>query len=209
MSPLIKFALATLILLLFFALFCLVWLEDLELQAIGLLLLSLVLIVRRGLNSWFRQLKGMLPFTITLALVYLAFAVLQVRTPGGEQGTFGFWAGYGGVRIILLISSLLAVRVLYSFVSFDDILGLPVSISLLKYVILGKLLYEASFSSYRDIVYFQGFIPSLLLEGRSFRGRFRARLSSLLALLYYIIGEAKFKGELIDNRIRHCHHLEE
>lgn len=209
MSALIKFVLATMALILFCVFFCVIWLDRLALQLIGFLALSMLLASKRGFRGWFKQVRILLPFTFTLAAVYLLFGLLKVSDPSGARAGLEFWSVYGANRIMLLLSSVLAIRVCYSYVSFDDLLALPIRISLLKYVILGKLLYEAAFSSYRQICFYQSLIPSLQVGGQSLKSRFNFRLASLLALLYYIIGEAKLKGELIDNRIRHCHQREE
>ncbi len=204
MHPLAKLIIALLILLLFVVFVGVVWLDLLWLQALVFLLLSLLVSLRRGWRRWLKELKVMAPFTISLFVVYLLFGVIGVRTAAGERGDLPYWLGFGGSRTLVLLNSVLMLQGVFSFVNFDDILRLPVSLRYLKFIILGKLLYHSAFSSYSEICFQQSLIPSEQAEKKDFRHKFNARLASLLALLYFIISEARLKGELIDNRIKHC-----
>lgn len=205
MHPLLKLWLAFLALSAFIALVCVIWMDSLTAQLVCFGLLSLGIWLRWSLARWLAELKVLAPFIFTLLLVYLIFGLFGVHAGSGARENTAYWLRYGLCRVLLLVNSVLAVQVLFSLVNFDDVLRLPLGIAKLKYVILGKLLYAVSFSSHRAILFHQALIPVEQATRKSFKHRFRVRLASLLALLYYIVGEARLKGELIDNRIAHCH----
>lgn len=205
MHPLIKLCLALALLTAFIIVVCVIFMNSLPVQIISFAFLSLWICFRWRIQRWLAELKVLTPFMLTLLVVYLLFGFLRVRTASGASGDTAYWLSFGIPRVLLLVNSVLAVQVFFSLVSFDDVLRLPLKISILKYVILGKLLYAASFSSHQSIVLHQRLIPDEQQPKLSLKHRFNAKLASVLALLYFIIGESRLKGELIDNRIAHCH----
>ena len=93
----------------------------------------------------------MLPFLISLSLVYLLFGLLKVRTQEAGVGSVLYWLEFGLKRILLFANSVLAFQLFFSWFGFDDLLHLPLKISTMKYVILGKILFANAFNSYSDI----------------------------------------------------------
>lgn len=207
MSPALKIALAVLALIAALALICGVYMNTLPVQAVAFIILSLALFIRRGGRRWLAQFKVMLPFLLSLVLIYCVFGLLKVKTPDYAPGSFAFWLEFGLKRILLFVNSVLLFQVFFACVSFDDMLRLPLGIGFQKYVILGKSLYGTAVNSYSEIVFHQRLIPSEQNRKLPFAHRFRVRLSSLLALLLALAHEARTKGRLIDNRIAHCHGL--
>lgn len=205
MHPLLKLCLALALLTAFIVVVCVIFMDSLPLQIVSFALLSLWISIRWSFRRCLAELKILAPFMLTLLAVYLLFGLWGLRTAAGQSGDTAYWLFYGLSRILLLVNSVLAVQVFFSLVSFDDVLRLPLKISILKYIILGKLLYAAAFSSHQSIILHQRMIPDEQQPKLSLKHRFYAKLASVLALFSFIIGEASLKGELIDNRIAHCH----
>lgn len=190
-----------------FCAFCLVfgilWLEHTELQALALFSCLALCLVRLGWKRTFKQLKLIAPFALSLGLVYGVLILLGIA-PRGEPA-LGYWLRYGLPRLLLLGSTLLAFRLCASLLSYEGLLKAAPNIHWQKYLILGRILYQAAFSSYPRIKYWQELMPGGQLTGKGFKARFNKALASSLALALYVMEEARRKGELIDNRIECCH----
>lgn len=167
--------------------------------------LSLILLLLRGFKKWLSSYRVMLPFLISLTLVYLIFGILKIRTLDGEAGSVLHWLDFGLKRILLFVNSVLAFQLFFQLISFADLLRLPLRIGTLKYVVLGKILFANAFNSYEDIAFHQSLIPSEQVGKPSLGHRFRVRLSAVLALLLTLSRESRVRGEQIDNRIILCH----
>ena len=201
----IRFGTAVLLFLAFFALFNFVWLESIELQTGAFVVLSAALIFVRGWRSWLKELYLLVPFVGLLMLVYFLFGIAGL---GAEESTgtkIAYWLGFGGVRVLLLVNTLLCIRVAFSMVSFDDVLRLPLGIRWLKYVVLSRILYQAAFQRYPEIALHQRMIASRQRLQISMRQKIKDKLAALLAMAMFVLAEAKRRGEMIDNRILHCH----
>lgn len=205
MKALFKLCILTIAFLIFFVMVGIVWLMRLEIQLLVFGLTSLLLILRRGAQAYLRELCLLLPFILSLAVVYLIFALLGFKPAGATGTALEYWINYGGVRVLVLLSVIFTLQLLSSLISWHDILRLPLSISKLKYLILGKSLYEMAFSSFAGITRHLSLIPGNQIRPKSLKSKFQLRLAYLLALLYIVLSESERKGELIDNRIKHCH----
>lgn len=207
MSNPLKLALSLALLIAILALVLGVFMNNLAVQLICFVALSLALFFRRGLKRWLAGYRLMLPFLISLTLVYVLFGVFRVSTQEGDPGSVGYWLDFGLKRILLFANSVLSFQLFFSLVSFDDLLRLPLKIGALKYVVLGKILFANAFNSYDEITFHQSLIPTQQKGKPSLAARFRVRLSSVLALLLTLSRESRLRGEQIDNRIACCHGL--
>lgn len=205
MRAILKIGLPLLLILLFLTLFGVIWLDRLLIQVAALVGTSLLMILRFGARRWLKEVLALLPFLLTLMLVYLLFSLLDLKPLQSSGSASAYWINYGSVRALILLSSLFVIQLSYSFSSFSDLLALPLSINSKKYFILGKALYHTAFSSYSRLSLHISLIPTHQAAPKSRRQEFRLKLSYLLALLYLILRESRIKGELIDNRIRHCY----
>lgn len=205
MRPLPKLILAGLALVLFLVLVGVVWMEHLQAQLLCFGLLSLLLCLRRGLRGWLGEIKVIAPFFFMLLIVYLLFGLTGLPRASGKRGDLSYWLCFGLPRVLMLVNSILGIQYILSLLSFQDVLRLPLPISISKYLLLGRVLYQAAFHSHIQIETHLSLIPSLQKSRLGLKARFNRMLASTLALLYHIIGEARLKGELIDNRIAHCH----
>ncbi len=205
MSPVLKLALALLLLIAVLAMVLGVFMNNLAVQLGSFAALSLTLLAVKGRQRWFSAYRLMLPFLISLSLVYLLFGVLRVRTPEGEPGSISRWLELGLPRILLFANSVLAFQLFFALVGFDDLLRLPLRIGVLKYLILGKILFANAFNAYDQIIWHQSLIPSEQGVKLSLAHRFRVRLAAVLALLLFLLRESRIRGGQIDNRIACCH----
>lgn len=206
-SSLLKIGLITLYLILFLYLFCIRFFGDIEIEALYLGVLIGYILIRRGVQSLWREIKLFLPLLITMTLVYVLFALLKVEQffePDSVVSSWNYWLRYGGIRMILLLSTMLTVREGLSFISIHDILALPLPITLKKSIILGNILFSKS-SQVVDISEFT--LKQFPLErrgGRGFRRIFRRNITLILGLVLFLRRESTIQGELIDNRVKHC-----
>lgn len=205
MFPKAKIILALVLLLAFLVLVFGFYMENLVLQAASFGVLSLLLLVLKGGKKWIAGIRLMLPFLISLILIYTLFGLFKVRTTGGEPGSLTYWLQFGLKRILLFVNSVLAFQNFFACVTFDDLLRLPLRIGFQKYVILGKVLSKTAFSAYEELSLHQRLIPSEQRKQLGFGHKFKARLAVLLSLLMSLASEAREKGQMIDNRIIHCH----
>ncbi len=182
-----------------------VYMNSLSVQLVCFAALSLALLVMRGFRRWLAAYRVMLPFLLSLALVYLLFGLLKIRTQEGEPGSMLHWLEFGLGRVLLFVNSVLAFQLFFSLVTFDDLLRLPLKIGLLKYVILGKILFANALNSYPDIAFHHSLIPTEQIGKPNLAKRFRVRLAAVLALLLTLSRESRLRGEQIDNRIVACH----
>ncbi len=179
------------------------WLPLWKLQFLTLCVIMLLSLIFLGGAQLLKQIKILLPFVGTLILIYAIFIVLGI-SPKGENA-LAYWLAYGLPRILLLLSSILLIRVFISWMRIEDFYHSGLSIHRLKYLILGRILYQAAFHSYPLIKDWLGLIPSEQGARRSFKGRYNFALTASLALALYVLGEAGMKGEMMDNRIANCY----
>lgn len=198
-----RLILASLLFLIWTVLFAIIWFQNLALQGammIGLVVGSFIFLGARRLVG---QMKLLLPFVGMLAIIYLGFILIGIDPSG--QGSTEYWLAYGLPRMLLLINAILAFRLCFAMISFEEILRSGISIHRLKYVILGKILFDAATHSYAEIRMWQGMMPSMQRGSSGVKDRFFRALSVTLALILYIMAEAEMKGERIDNLIMQCH----
>lgn len=207
MSTTLKLGLALTLLLAILVLVLGVYMDVLAVQAICLAALALLLLGLKGVKRWAAGFRMMLPFLISLSLVYLLFGLLKVRTQEGAPGSVPYWLEFGLKRILLFANSVLAFQFFFALVNFDDLLRLPLKIGSLKYMILGKILFANALNSYADIRFHHSLIPTEQTAKPTLARRFRTRLAVVLALLLTLSRESRLRGEQIDNRIACCHGL--
>lgn len=198
-----KVILASLVFLLYCIVFGILWLHNIPLQFIALgvtLLLSLFIL---GIRKVGQQLRILLPFVLMLTVVYAIFILLGISPQGSAP--LAYWVHYGLPRVLLLLSSILAFRLCFAYVSVDDLIRSGLGIHRTKYLILGKILYSVAFHSYAQIKMWQELSPSMRQKPKGFKLRFKRALAATLGLVLFTLAEAESKGESIDNLIENCH----
>jgi hypothetical protein len=180
-----------------------VYLEDINLQLIALGAVFAISLLKPGWRIALQNLKMLSPFVAMLIVVYALFILMGI-SPQGTMA-YDYWLSYGVPRILLLVSSVLFFRICFSIVSLDDLIRSHISIRYLKYLILGKILYDAAFHSFDKIRFWQNISPSMKKAPKGFKERFKRSLAATLALVLYTLSEAEQKGQKIDDLILHCH----
>ncbi|MFA6721419.1 MAG: hypothetical protein WCR92_08400, partial [Candidatus Cloacimonadaceae bacterium] len=97
----LKLALALALLIAILVLVLGVYMNVLAVQLSCFVALSLLLLILRGVKSWLSGYRMMLPFLISLVLVYVLFGILKIRTQEGEPGSVIHWLDFGLKRIML------------------------------------------------------------------------------------------------------------
>lgn len=198
-----RLILASLLFLIWTVLFAIIWFQNLALQGAMMIGLVVGVFIFLGARRLVGQIKLLLPFVGMLAIIYLGFILIGIDPSG--QGSTEYWLAYGLPRMLLLINAILAFRLCFAMISFEEVLRSGISIHRLKYVILGKILFDATTHSYAEIRMWQGMMPSMQRGSSGVKDRFFRALSVTLALILYIMAEAEMKGERIDNLIKQCH----
>lgn len=183
--------------------FAIIWFSNLYIQSLGLLGATILYLAILGGKSLLAQFRVLLPFLGMLTAVYALFILLGIDP--SQEGAFRYWLAYGLPRALLLVNAFLAFRLCFSIVSVDGLLQSRMSIHRLKYIVLGKILYEAAVHSYRDLKNWQYMIPSMRGKKPNLREKFKRNLCATLALVLYVLAEAELKGERIDNLIKNCY----
>jgi len=198
-----KLYLASIAFLLYCLGFGILWLHQIKLQFFALVISTLLAIVFLGIRKLWLQLRILLPFITMLFVIYSIFILLRI-SPAGTQ-PLAYWIVYGLPRLLLLLSSVLVFRLCFAFVCVDDLIRSDLGIHHKKYLILGKILYEAAFHSYRQIKIWQQLCPGMKDSPKSLKERFQRALAGTLGLILYTLAEARTKGERIDNLIQTCY----
>jgi hypothetical protein len=198
-----KLYLASIVFLLYCVGFGIIWLHQIKLQFFALVISLLLVILILGIRKLWLQLRILLPFVTMLFVIYASFVLLGI-SPAGTQ-PLAYWIAYGLPRALLLLSSIMMFRLCFALVSVDDLIRSDLGIHQKKYLILGKILYEAAFHSYRQIKLWQQLCPSMKDSPKSLKERFQRALAGTLGLILYTLAEARTKGERIDNLIQTCY----
>lgn len=190
-----------------FLLYCvalgILWLHNIPVQFIALGLTFLLALPILGPRKVGQQLLILLPFVLMLSLIYAIFILLGISPEASVP--LAYWVHYGLPRVLLLLSSLLAFRLCFAYVSVDDLIRSDLGIHKIKYLILGKILYHAAFHSYGQIKMWQELSPGMRQPPKGFKMRFKRALAATLGLVLFTLAEAETKGERIDNLIATCH----
>jgi hypothetical protein len=78
------------------------------------------------------------------------------------------------------------------------------SINKKKYLLLGKSLFVFSVKSITEIEFHLKLMPEYQTKRLTLKQWFIFKLQVSMALIIMVLRESKLKGELIDNRIKHC-----
>ena len=137
--------------------------------------------------------------------MYVLFAIVGFNPGSDRMSAASYWFAYGSVRMLVLINMVLMFEAGFHIAQWKDVLQLPLGINKLKFLLLGRILFRSAFSSQTKLETYLDYIPSNQLTLSYWNRAVRLRLTNLLAIIYIVIMEAELKGELIDNRIKHCH----
>ncbi|MDD2227975.1 MAG: hypothetical protein PHY48_01025 [Candidatus Cloacimonetes bacterium] len=205
MKPLLKVPLVIGSLIALFVLVGIIWLNQLALQLGFLVLVAMILAIQKGIRHLLKSILVLLPFLITLAVMYVLFALIGFNPTPTKISAASYWFAYGSVRMMVLLNMVLMFEIGFHVLKWKDVLQLPLGINKLKYLLLGRILFRSAFSSQTKLETYLDYVPSNQLKLSYWNRVVRLRLTNLLAIIYIVIMESELKGELIDNRIKHCH----
>lgn len=208
MNVSLKLSLLFLCLMTFITLICVWFIDNMVLQILSLVIVFLLNLLRFSQLEIYQEIKLLIPFIVTMFSIYAVLGLVSfpppVATPPSSLTPFSFWIRYGVLRSTLFISTMLYVQLILSFISINDLLQLPFSIHYKKVLILGKALFTAAIHSVSDLELQLRLLPQFQKPHLSVKQWFRFKLTLSLALIIMLLRESKQKGELIDNRIKHC-----
>ncbi len=170
-----------------------------DFQASGFIALAILFILRCSLREFRDHLILFFGFAMTMLLVYLVFGLLKI-----QDRTLTYWLHIGAGRVLLFLNTMLAFGFLLSFLGLEDILSLPLPPERLKYLILGEILYRAAIRVMPRMRFYVSLFPEFQTGKRGVRREFRAQLITVLGLICFVLREAEIRGEMLDNRLRHC-----
>ena len=100
------------------------------------------------------------------------------------------------------------IQFLLSFFQTNDILALPMSINAKKHFILGRALFLHTIKHLDDLEFHLRLFPEYQQKRLNLKQWFNLKLQLTFGVITMILRESKLRGELIDNRIRHCYNGE-
>ncbi len=197
MNPVLKLIALLIILALFIWIVSFRLMESLPWQLAFVLVTILAGLLRFGIRNWYKELKLILPFIITMFIVYVLIGLITVKLP--------YWIMYGLLRSLSFINTIFFIQIILSYVSINDIITLPLSIDAKKHLILGRALFNHAITQIGNIELHLRLLPEFQRSRLSLKQWFRFKLQQSFAIICMLLREAKLKGELIDNRIQHCY----
>jgi hypothetical protein len=183
--------------------------DQLPLQIFVLVFVLLLCAFRFNIRKVINELKLLLPFVIIMLCIYivLGLAGFGFSVKAASESKVISALIFGLIRCALFISTVLIFQFILSFISMQDILNLPFGIRYKKSMILGRALFIHSLKHWEEVEAFLHLIPEYQKTKLSFRQWYWLKLQLTLALFFMILRESYQKGELIDNRIRHCFYI--
>lgn len=183
-------------------------------QSCVLLLILIGFLMRFSTKDLLAELRMLTSLAIIWLIIWIIIALLNIKLTFVEDqnsNETGFWVTMTiGINTIMnFINTVYFLKIVLSFVSVNDFLKVPLKYKYLKYIILGKILFEQGNHAIRYIeLYISNFPDQKIFNNDTFiknaKKRFKKNLIILLALIFYILQESVIKGKLIDNRIKHC-----
>ena len=197
MKPLMKIIALLIILILFIWIVSFRLMEILPWQMAFLFILLSAGLLRFSFRKWIDEIKLILPFIITMLLVYVLIGVITTK--------LHFWLHYGLLRSINFVNTMFFIQIILSYISINDIISLPLNINAKKHLILGRALFSHALLQIGNIEFHLRLMPEFQKPRLSVRLWFSLRLQQSFAIICMLLRESKLKGELIDNRINFCH----
>jgi hypothetical protein len=206
MKAIIKISLVLLLLILFIFIANFAMAENLSWQ-IGILLFTLILFpLKFGFARFKTELKLILPFIAIMLFVYCVIGIVgfRISSDAAQDNTLSFWLAYGLTRIIMFVHTIMFVQVVLSFISIGDVMNLPMKMNRKKHLILGRSLFAHAMKNLLELEFHLKLMPEFQQVKLSLKQKFFQKLQMAYGIIVMLLRESRVKGELIDNRIRHC-----
>lgn len=206
MKSIVKLILLILILAGFIFLTSYVFIDFLLMQIVFLCISLLISSITLPLKNILSEIKLMFPFVTTMMLIYLLLGIIGFRINQDIPQTqlLRFWIHYGLCRTMLLMSNMFFIQFIISLFSINDVFSLPMSIYKKKYLLLGRALFVYAVKNLTELESHLRLMPEYQTKKMTFKKWFFFKLQITMALIIMVLRESQIKGELIDNRIKHC-----
>lgn len=183
------------------------FINNITFQLLSLAVILIACLVRFGFTKIITELRLFLPFICTMMIVYVIMGLAGFRVYDkafSGHSVLQYWLVYGITRTILFLSTMLFLQLLLSYISICDILSLSMHINKKRYLLLGRTLFVHSIKYIEELKFHLKLMPEFQVNRMSFRQWLRIKFQLSLSVIMMILRESMLKGELIDNRIRHC-----
>ena len=167
----------------------------LEVQAVALAVVVLWNTLRFSWRSSLALLKFCFPFVASLLVFGLAFQLLRLL--GRDD-----WLSDTFIKCLVFPSSLIYIKILLSYITYLDILRLPISMKRRVDLITMKSAFQRGGVMLRRFSWYLGTYIGSEADGRLKRQM--TRFACLIIALYlYLYDEIESSGRLLENRYRH------
>lgn len=206
MNSMIKISVLLFLICLFIYVTSYLCLDNTTYQVMFLFISLILCIIKLSVRSVLSELKLLIPFIITMMFIYLilGLAGFKIGQDIKDGNVILFWIQYGANKTLLFISTVIFIQYILSFVRMSDIISLPLSISKKRYLLLGRALFTIAVKSISEIEFHLKLIPEFQKSRLTLKQWFRFKLQLTMALILMILRESEVRGNLIDNRVRHC-----
>lgn len=186
---------------LFFGLFVFgPWYDDLSVQALVFAAIVGFYAARYSVKELFDALRSLLPFIASLLAFGLAFQLIHLQ---GRSD----WLYDSAVKCLIFPSSLLFLRIALSYVTYLDLLRLPISMKERFALITAKSAFQKGGKYLGRFSWYLDTYPYLHKDG-ALQQRLRKYASLIVALYLYLYEETENANLLLQNRYRHLVEVE-
>jgi hypothetical protein len=201
-----KFILLFILILLYIIILTILLADSFKIQSTVCIAVLILSFIRFGTKKLIAEIKLIVPFVIAMLVVYMLLGIVGFRfsSQASPNSTFGFWLIYGMNKSIIFINSILFLQIVLSFIQTNDILNLPLKIDTKKYFILGRALLIHATDNLDNLQFYLKLMPEYQVSKLSLKQWFFLKLKLTHGIISMLMRESRIKGELIDNRIKHC-----
>jgi len=206
MKNLLKITLVVFILIAYVYISGFAYADELVIQILMVAIVLLLSILRFKRQRFINELRLILPFIATMLIVYILLGLVRFNPNNitAQNNILKFWFNYGLCRAILFSGTVFFFQYILSYITMNDIISLPLSVYHKRYLILGRSLFIHSVNNIGNLELHIKLMPEYQKKRLTIKQWFYIKLQLTMSLIIMVLRESRIKGELIDNRIRHC-----
>lgn len=206
MKNLLKITLVVFILIAYVYISGFAYADELVIQILMVAIVLLLSMLRFKRQRFINELRLILPFIATMLIVYILLGLVRFNPNNitAQNNILKFWFNYGLCRAILFSGTVFFFQYILSYITMNDIISLPLSVYHKRYLILGRSLFIHSVNNIGNLELHIKLMPEYQKKRLTIKQWFYIKLQLTMSLIIMVLRESRIKGELIDNRIRHC-----
>jgi len=206
MKNLLKITLVVFILIAYVYISGFAYADELVIQILMVAIVLLLSMLRFKRQRFINELRLILPFIATMLIVYILLGLARFNPNNitAQNNILKFWFNYGLCRAILFSGTVFFFQYILSYITMNDIISLPLSVYHKRYLILGRSLFIHSVNNIGNLELHIKLMPEYQKKRLTIKQWFYIKLQLTMSLIIMVLRESRIKGELIDNRIRHC-----